>query len=185
MGKLIFITGGARSGKSTFAEKMAASGSDRIIYVATAKPIDEEMRERIRMHQKQRSDAFVTVEGYSGIPGLIQEAGVLAGTVLIDCITLMVCNLMFDIIPDWDDMREEQVLAFEKRVEEEITQIVQYAEETDKTVIVVTNEIGMGIVPGQASTRLYRDVAGRANQMLAGASKEAYLMVSSLPIRIK
>lgn len=185
MGKFIFITGGARSGKSSFAENMAKSHKGKILYVATGKAIDEEMEERIRLHKQQRGERFITVEGYRDIPGLLKGHIDECEVVLLDCVTIMVCNIMFDMINDWDSIDNRQSEEFEMTVAFEIQRLIEYIRVTDKTFITVTNETGMGIVPEYRSTRLYRDVSGRANQMLAKASDEAYLLVSSLPVRIK
>jgi len=185
MGKLIFVTGGARSGKSSFAETTIKKVGENIIYVATALAFDEEMQQRIALHKKQRPSNWYTIEAYTNISEKIENYKGHYDGVLLDCITIMVNNIMIDEIRNWDSISIKEGDSVEKKVTMEITNLINYIKRGDKTFVIVTNEIGSGIVPVYQSSRLFRDIAGRANQILAKASDEAYLLVSSLPIRIK
>lgn len=185
MGKLIYVTGGARSGKSTFAEKKVNELSNEIIYVATAIAFDDEMKFRIDLHKKQRPSSWYTIEVYKNIIDRLKQYNKNYDGVLLDCITLMVNNIMMDELEDWDNIKAEDTVNIEKRVIEEVNSIIEYTKMNDITFVIVTNEIGSGIVPIYSSTRLYRDIVGRANQLLAQAADEAYLLVSSLPISLK
>ncbi len=174
-GKLIFITGAARSGKSYFAEKMAANFDGEVIYIATCVPGDDEMRERVARHQARRPDIWQTVEeAYEPVQVIEQLDG--SGRIfLLDCVTLLVSNLMLQ--PD-AQMGEEQVL-------EKISVLAQAGYESAAHVIVVSNEVGWGIVPGDPLSRTYRDIIGRANQILAAYADEAYATISGIPIELK
>jgi len=185
MGKLIFVTGGARSGKSTFAEKTIKKAGKDIIYIATAIAFDEEMEQRIALHKKQRPSNWYTIETYKNISGKVAAYKKHYDGVLLDCITIMVNNIMMDEIVNWDKISIEEATLIEKKVTTEIKNLIDYIKKENKTFVIVTNEVGSGIVPIYQSSRLFRDVAGRANQMLAHAADEAYLLVSSLPVKIK
>ena len=181
MGKLIYITGGARSGKSNFAERMAAQLGD-ITYIATAVPFDEEMKDRIRRHQEQRPPHWKTVEQYRGIGGVLRN---LRGSALLDCLTIMITNLMMDAQIDWDHPTVEQIDAAERRITAEVEEILAGATSREGSLIVVSNELGMGLVPAYAFGRAFRDIAGRMNQRVARAADEAWFLVSGVPMRLK
>jgi adenosylcobinamide kinase/adenosylcobinamide-phosphate guanylyltransferase len=185
MGKLILVTGGARSGKSSFAEEHARKLGKNIIYIATAIPFDEEMKLRVKKHREQRPSHWETVEAYKDLDCVLKYKVEGKDGALLDCITVMITNIMMDELRDWDNIKAEDMEHVEKRVNEEIKKLLSLVESTDITFIVVTNEVGMGIVPEYPSTRLYRDVAGRANQMIAKEADEVYLCVSGIPMKIK
>lgn len=183
MGRLIFISGGARSGKSTFAENRAKECGDSVLYIATATAFDDEMHARIEKHKQSRPAHFVTLEAFSGLEAPIAQA---QGTVLIDCITVMITNLLMkntDI--DWDYPTTTQIQAEEDAIMLEIDAILRGAKLAGGEVLVVSNEVGLGLVPPYPMGRAYRDIAGRANQRLAAASDEAFFLVSGLPLRLK
>ncbi|MBN2853087.1 MAG: bifunctional adenosylcobinamide kinase/adenosylcobinamide-phosphate guanylyltransferase [Clostridia bacterium] len=185
MGKLIFVTGGARSGKSSFAEDTAKQNGEKVVYIATAIAFDEEMKQRIQLHRQQRPESWHTIETYQNIAEALRDYNEAFDCVLLDCVTIMVNNIMMDEITDWEQITEAEGMKVEMIAKREITSLIEYCKESDKTFIIVTNETGSGIVPYYPSSRLFRDVAGRVNQMLARASDEAYLLVSSLPVRLK
>jgi len=185
MGKLIFVTGGARSGKSTFAEKTIKKAGKDIIYIATAIAFDEEMKQRIALHKKQRPSNWHTIEAYKNISEKLSTYKKHYDGVLLDCITIMINNIMMDEIVNWDKISIKEATLIEKKVVVEITNLINYIKKVDKLFVIVTNEVGSGIVPIYQSSRLFRDIAGRANQILANAADEAYLLVSSLPVKIK
>jgi adenosylcobinamide kinase / adenosylcobinamide-phosphate guanylyltransferase len=185
MGKVVFITGGARSGKSTFAEKLL-DGVDDVLYIATAVPSDEEMVERIRQHVIRRNSRWHTVEAYSDLEKIICEKSAACKAVLIDCVTIMVTNLMFNNPHiDWDTISISDCAVIESNINQEIDGLLKGAERFNGTVIIVSNEIGMGIVPATPMSRHFRDIAGRVNQRIAASALEAYMLVSGIPLKIK
>lgn len=185
MGRLILITGGARSGKSSFAEETARKLGRSILYVATAIPFDEEMKDRVRRHRERRPDGWETVEAYRDLDEKL--AGKLKGkaAVLLDCITVMVSNLMLESNMDWESLGSEEIQAAETRTGLEIDKLLKVVSAADIPFILVTNELGMGVVPPTVLGRAIRDIGGRANQLLAGAADEVYLCVSGIPVKIK
>lgn len=185
MSKLILITGGARSGKSTLAENKAKELGKNILYVATATAFDDEMKQRIKLHRQQRPQNWQTVEAYKDLGNNIGKHIKNVDGVLLDCVTVMITNLMMDEMSDFDNIKDCEAVEFEAVVESEISKIIEFSKSIDKTIIIVTNEVGMGIVPFYASTRLFRDVAGRANQKLAFAADEVYLCTCGIPLKIK
>ncbi|MCT4559082.1 MAG: bifunctional adenosylcobinamide kinase/adenosylcobinamide-phosphate guanylyltransferase [Pelagimonas sp.] len=168
MKKSILITGGARSGKSVFAEKMALSRSGRAVYIATAKAYDDEMRARIADHQARRGDQWTNLHApFDLITALRDSDG--GDPRLVDCLTLWLTNLMLN---DRDWRSEGTGLAE--------TLVSQTA-----PVIFVTNEVGAGIVPENKLARAFRDAAGWLNQTIAQASDEVYLCVAGYPVKVK
>ena len=179
----VLITGGARSGKSHYAQKLALRSGKEVLFVATAVAGDEEMRQRIEKHQKGRPDSWRTLEAPADVGSQILRNIGNAGTVIVDCIALLVSNAL----GKYSDEAGEHidVPLVEKEVFREITMLVEAIEHTDADFIVVTNEVGTGLVPVNRMGRLYRDLLGLANQLLAQGMDEVYLMVSGLPLRIK
>ncbi|WP_026486927.1 bifunctional adenosylcobinamide kinase/adenosylcobinamide-phosphate guanylyltransferase [Caldanaerobius polysaccharolyticus] len=182
MGRLIMITGGARSGKSTFAEKLAAKASS-VLYVATSIPFDDEMKDRVKKHRERRPAHWNTYEGYKGLKKVIAEAD--KEVVLLDCMTVMIANLLMDEGGDWDKIPLSSVDEIERGIEQEVVGIVEGARDSKAMVIVVSNEVGMGLVPEYRLGRVFRDIAGRMNQLVAADADEVYLMVSGIPVKIK
>ncbi len=173
MSRLIFVTGGARSGKSGFAAWLAEGAGGRPTYLATATPDDSEMSARIERHKSERGDGWDTVEEPLEVAEAL--AGIKAnGALVLDCITLWLTNLLM-----------EDLEGFEGVAVEKAGELVRALKEFDGTAIVVSNEVGMGIVPENALARRFRDVAGTVNRMLADAASEVYLVVSGLPVKIK
>ncbi|GGS01263.1 bifunctional adenosylcobinamide kinase/adenosylcobinamide-phosphate guanylyltransferase [Deinococcus sedimenti] len=165
---LVFVTGGARSGKSTFAEARAAQVGAPVTYVATAQAFDDEMRVRIGRHRADRPAGWVTREEPLHIPAVVGEV---QGTVLLDCLSLWVSNLM---LADWTD---DAVLAA-------ADDLLRAARDRGGVTVMVTNEVGFGIVPDNALARRFRDLLGWVNQRAAAASDEAWLIVSGRPLRL-
>ena len=169
-GRIILVTGGARSGKSDFAESLAASLDGQKAYIATAEVTDEEMARRVSDHKKRRPADWITAE----VPQLFIKADV----ILIDCLTVYVATLLYDY-------RECLPRDIEDRAGEEMREILRLLRQSGKSVILVTNEVGSGIVPPDAVSRLFRDVAGRVNRLAAAEADEVYLSVSGLAVEIK
>ena len=185
MGRLILVTGGARSGKSTFAEETVKNMGANILYIATSIPFDDEMKNRVRRHREQRPKEWETVEAYRDLDVLLQDKLAGRDAVLLDCLTVMVSNLMLERAMDWDGISVEEINAVEEDVGKQIEKLAKLIKLSDIPFIVVTNELGMGVVPPYELGRAIRDIAGRANQVLAKAADEVYLCVSGIPVRIK
>jgi adenosylcobinamide kinase / adenosylcobinamide-phosphate guanylyltransferase len=179
MPESILILGGARSGKSTTAERMAYErGGDDVLYVATAEAHDDEMRERILAHQAVRSQKWQTLEAPLKVSEQLQSIQ-LPSVVLIDCITLLASNILLTLPENCTQKDATQaVLA-------EIEALIALQQATVATWIVVSNEVGMGIVPPYRLGRLYRDALGSANQYLAQRANQVILMVAGLPWYLK
>ncbi len=184
-GNIILITGGARSGKSTYAEKLAKEYGSEVLYVATAIPFDDEMKHRIKKHREQRPENWETLEAYKDMDILLENKCPSKKAVLLDCITVMITNIMFEVCPDFDKMVQEDLGAVEEAVNLQMDKLIASARLSGIPFIMVTNEIGMGIVPENQSARLFRDIQGRVNQKLAAIAKEVYLCVSGIPLKIK
>ncbi|URZ01052.1 bifunctional adenosylcobinamide kinase/adenosylcobinamide-phosphate guanylyltransferase [Clostridium felsineum] len=185
MEKLILVTGGARSGKSSYAEKLALNVGGDILYVATSTPFDAEMKERVKKHRQRRPSNWSTLEGYKNFDlKLLDEAREKNG-VLLDCITNMVSNLIFEKLKDENNINTKDADKVQKYVEEEIKKLIKTIEKLKVPVILVTNEVGMSLVPEYPLGRLFRDVAGFVNQILAKKADEVYFCVSGIPMKIK
>jgi len=178
-GKLIFITGGARSGKSSFAEKVAAKTSKEVAYIAAGQPLDEEMAHRIKKHREKRINTWETYEEPIEVRELVSRLGLEKEVILIDCLTLLTSNLL---------LRKEDKVEDSKWQGEILVEIEKLAEVSYKVsaqVIIVSNEVGMGLVPDNPLGRVYRDILGRANSIIADKADEVFIMVSGIPLKIK
>ena len=183
MGQIILVTGGVRSGKSAFAERYAAhcaAAGVHVAYIATAQVYDTEMRQRVDLHQARRPADWSTYEAPFFSENAIRAAGESHGVILFDCITMFLSNDMLQY-PEDEQERDSFVL----HVEERIGALVQAAQEVEATTIFVTNEVGAGIVPEHRLGRLYRDMAGLANQQIARSAAEVYLVTCGIPVNIK
>lgn len=185
MGRLVFVTGGARSGKSTFAEKLASDSGDRVLYIATSVPFDDEMELRIQKHKERRPSGWQTVEAYRELDRIISVNIEEKSAVLLDCMTIMITNLMIDSGINWEKASAEELYSVEKTIDVEIDKLICTAAKTDALFIIVSNEVGMGLVPEYPMARVFRDIAGRANQKIAKASDEVFFCVSGIPMKIK
>jgi adenosylcobinamide kinase/adenosylcobinamide-phosphate guanylyltransferase len=186
MGKSILITGGARSGKSTYAEKLARELDGKILYIATSIPFDEEMKSRVLKHRESRPAEWDTYEGFRGLGQVISEKGSSYKGILLDCVTVMVTNLLLEHPGiDFENASYGDFAGAEEEIKKEIDGLIKAVHETAATVIMVTNELGSGIVPDNLLARVFRDIAGRANQQIAARCDEAYLTVCGLPLKLK
>lgn len=180
----VLVTGGARSGKSSFAEKLCMKRSESGTYVATAQAYDEEMRERIRIHQDRRQDSayrWETVEEPVALPELLETLGQSASdapAVVVDCLTLWLTNVLLQAEP-------EGSAAMEERLGLQIGRLARAVQGYPGMVILVTNEVGSGIVPEFPLGRIYRDWAGIMNQRLAQICDEVFLVTAGIPMEIK
>ncbi len=184
MGKIIYITGGARSGKSTLAEKIALDNYKDRIYLATAIPYDAEMKDRIKKHHNQRGDNWTTVEGYKNLEKKLEKVES-KEVVLLDCLTNMVSNLLLENSVDWDMVTPTEVNKMEDDIMKEIENLLEYIRGYSGDFIIVSNELGLGLVPPYPLGRYFRDISGRINQKIAKNSHEAYMVVSGLKVQLK
>ena len=176
---LIFILGGARSGKSAFAQHLAGRMGGRVVYVATGEAGDEEMAERIAIHRASRPGSWRTIEAPLDVGVAIRSAAGEAEVVLVDCVTLMANNVIGSL-PDPIRLRD-----CEAAVGREIEGLLAAYEGSEAVWIVVSNEVGLGLVPPYPLGRFYRDSLGKANQRLAAEADTMYLMVAGLPQVLK
>lgn len=172
MGKIIFITGGVRSGKSKYAMNLAKNTAREIIFLATGVAKDEEMKKRIKEHKESRPDRWRTIEETKNISSILLDIQPPCELVIIDCLTFFVSNLLLEGVD------EESIL-------QEIKKIVDTILQVNYTIIVVSNEVGGGIVPDNELGRRFRDIIGLANQIMAKSAHEVYLIVSGMPVKLK
>jgi len=192
-GPLILITGGVRSGKSSFAEQLAAGEGRPYFYLATSRVEDEAMRMRVRRHQSRRPDSVQTLEEPLEPHLVVEREGTAGEVILVDCLTLLISNRFLADIDSHGAVREgEDIFADELLLEEAADRTLEYiklfAETASKSpaeVIVVTNEVGMGVVPEYPVGRVYRDLSGRANQLMAQVSDQVWFVLCGLPQRFK
>ncbi len=178
MARTILVTGGCRSGKSEYARRLAEDIPGRRVFVATAKAVDEEMRRRIGKHREARRPAgWETVEEPLALAGVLDDAGP-CEVVLVDCLTLWVNNLLYEAERAGSDLTEER-MAGESR------ELLAACRRRPGTVIFVANEVGMGIVPENALSRRYRDLAGLCNRMVAAGADAVALVVCGIPMDLK
>jgi len=172
MGKIIFILGGARSGKSQYAIKLAKRENKKVAFIATCQPLDREMKRRIALHKKTRSKHWQSFEGSQVLSPLLERIGAKFEIILIDCLTLLVSNLLSKGFK-------------EDAIEKEIDRILCILKKNRGKSIIVSNEVGLGIVPKNKLAREFRDVAGRMNQLVAEKADDVLFMISGLPLKIK
>jgi len=174
--KCIFILGGARSGKSRFAQELARKMSQKVLFVATAEALDEEMQARIDQHKKARPKSWRTLEAQTDIGKQIEKHLGDAEVIIIDCLSLLVSNLLGD---ELDYQKTEKVVLAE------MNELIACMDRLDASFIIVSNEVGLGLVPETKLGRIYRDLLGKANQLIAHHSTEVYLMIAGLPVKVK
>lgn len=184
LSEIILILGGARSGKSTFAEKLAKKiAGKNVTYIATAQALDEEMEQRIAYHKTQRPVDWKTIEEPTDIYQAVQSVDN-NQTVLIDCLTLYISNLLLKENPEGNlDLERKKNL--EEDIVENINQVLKYTEKKDIDLIIVSNEVGQGLVPSYELGRLFRDISGRVNQYISSKADKVYLTVAGLPLDLK
>ena len=194
MAKIVLVTGGARSGKSAFAEEKLAD-RERVCYIATGLPRgeDPEWQERIRLHQERRPASWTTQEQYAGLADWLREPS--HPVYLLDCATLLTSNRLFDLIaqhfPDKLELTEENFLSRQEQsfllqlLEEEWQELLSAIHQTDAECWIVTDEVGLGIVPETRLGRFFRDVQGKINQLIAKEASEAYLVICGLAQQLK
>lgn len=178
MGQITLVLGGVRSGKSRVAERLAAAHPP-VVYLATAQPQDDEMARRIAQHQQRRGQyapPWQTVEEPWDVPRAVAEHGA-AGAILLECATLWLTNLLLGL-PDRPALTDAAVLA-------EVSALVERARQVRARLIVVSNEVGLGIVHANELARRFGDLLGEANQQLAAAAAEVCFCTAGIPLQIK
>jgi adenosylcobinamide kinase/adenosylcobinamide-phosphate guanylyltransferase len=177
------VVGGARSGKSSFAEKQFINKED-VVYMATSRVEDEEMKDRVEHHKKTRPEGWRTFEGSYG---LVQAVGD-EENYLLDCLTVLTSNIMFDMtyesgrtVPIDSDLQKR----VEDRIFEEVSNLIETVNGKGFNLIIVTNEVGYSLVPESHIGRVFRDIQGRLNQRVAELADEVYLVSCGIPVRIK
>ncbi|MFT3921615.1 MAG: bifunctional adenosylcobinamide kinase/adenosylcobinamide-phosphate guanylyltransferase [Myxococcales bacterium] len=172
--ELVLIGGGVRSGKSAFALSRARRFGERLVFVATAEPLDDEMRERAQRHQAERGEAFRTVECPRALVACLREldSARSADGVVIDCLTLWISNLMVDGLAS-------------QEIDGRVVELAECLRAASFASVIVSNEVGLGIVPDNAMARAFRDITGRAHQTLAHVASELYFGVMGQLLRLK
>jgi len=186
MAKLILVVGGARSGKSTCAQELAkeiTAGSGRVAYVATGVACDDEMRARVEQHRRSRPPEWATIETPTEVAQVIKRVGEEYAVMIVDCLTTLITNWL----AERGQLEEptEDMVELEKAVLGRVKDLTRAACEARATVIVVSNEVGLGVVPTFKVGRVFRDLAGLANQLIAHEADEVYVMWAGIPQKIK
>ncbi|MBA7532217.1 Bifunctional adenosylcobalamin biosynthesis protein CobU [subsurface metagenome] len=178
----ILILGGARSGKSRFAREMALRLGDKVLFVATAEALDEEMKQRIEEHKRERPSSWHSIEVPTGVGRRIREEVGDAQVVIVDCLTLLVSNVIGQCGDDPEQISAELV---QERLTAEIDELIGCINGSTATFILVSNEVGMGLVPESRLGRVYCDLLGKVNQILAEHADQVYFMLSGIPLSLK
>lgn len=174
------VTGGARSGKSTFAEDFYKYTLD-VCYIATSIVRDEEMQDRVKMHREMRPSQWRTFEGYVDLDKAVDKEL----NYILDCLTVMTSNIMFERTKGMERISKEVQREIEDRVVFEIEKLIEKVREKNLKLVIVTNEVGYSIVPEHHISRVFRDIQGRVNQRVASMCDEAYLVALGCPVRLK
>ena len=184
MAEIVLVTGGSRSGKSRFAEEYVLESAQAPAYVATGIPFDEEMKQRVMEHKSRRVDRWTNYEAPADISGIINQLSK-HDMILLDCLTMLIFNRMYQIEKNYEHLTRNRRMEIEERVLDHVRKTLEMLRDMNGTFVFVTNEIGLGIVPENAMSRLYRDIVGRANQLVAEHAEDVFFVVSGIPVRIK
>jgi adenosylcobinamide kinase/adenosylcobinamide-phosphate guanylyltransferase len=173
--KITFLTGGCRSGKSRHALELAQKfAGDQLIFIATCVPFDEEMKQRVARHKKDRGKNWITLEVPIELPEAIRENSAQGNVILVDCLTLWVSNLLMQA----PESTESEIMGF-------VGDLEQSLQTMQCPAFLVSNEVGTGIVPENKIARQFRDIIGMANQRVAACADEVIWMVSGIPVIVK
>ncbi len=180
MGQLFFVTGGARSGKSSYAERLASQQPNPVTYLATLEPLDDEMRDRIDRHQAQRPEGWATIEAPRNLVEAYREIAP-DRCILLDCLSLWVSNRLLSLgeAPELAEVNE-----LERQLISELGELISLASIRGADTIVVSNEVGSGVVPPSALGRAYRDLLGRVNQSISASANRAWLLVAGRALEL-
>jgi adenosylcobinamide kinase/adenosylcobinamide-phosphate guanylyltransferase len=171
MGKIIFILGGVRSGKSLYAINLAKTMGEKVVFLATGVACDEEMKERIKKHKEMRPNIWQTVEEPIEIEKVLNTLDSSVDCVIIDCLSFWISNLL-------TTFGKEKII-------DKTSQITTMAKKITPQLIIVSNEVGMGIVPNTSEGRIFRDILGKVNQIVASLADEVFFLLSGIPLRLK
>jgi adenosylcobinamide kinase/adenosylcobinamide-phosphate guanylyltransferase len=174
--RIVLVLGGARSGKSSYAQELAGLTEGRVLFCATAEALDDEMRSRIGKHRSSRPAGWETLEARRDIAAALGQKAAEYNTIIIDCITILVANVI-------GDSTEADEAA--SSVSAEILSLIGMLKQRQSNYILVSNEVGSGLVPDNQLGRVYRDELGRANQLLAAAADDVYLLTAGIPLKLK
>lgn len=180
--KITLITGGSRSGKSSYAERIYDGDSD-VLYIATAIVTDPEMEDRVEMHKKNRDLNWEIVEEFKNLDQVIKNTS--KKNILLDSVTLMVMNLIYDKNSHAEDLAFDEVRLLEESIIEEFEKLIAEVRNQGKNIILVTNEVGYGIMPEYRLGRIFSDIAGRLNQRIASLCDAVYFVSCGLPLKLK
>lgn len=183
---ITFVVGGARSGKSTFAEEKAKKYGGKVTYIATSIICDEGMAERVRKHKAQRPSEWATIEKYNNFDSLSDnDEFINADVILLDCITTMIGNMMFDSKLDFDKCSQEDINILENKIKVNVTELLDICNKFNKKLIIVSNEVGLGLVPSYYMGNYFRDISGRINSLISNRADNVYFTVSGIPLKLK
>ena len=194
---LIFVTGGAKSGKSKFAEELILklnNGKQENIYLATSLVFDEEMKEKVRLHKERRKNDWRTVETYKNFENSLNKyfpktKNEVKNNILVDCLTNLITNIIFEKeYIDWENFNKKSYIQdlekLDKIVKNSVNELINVSKNFEN-VVIVSNELGMGLVPNYPLGRYFREIAGKMNQVVAEKADEVYFVVSGIPMKIK
>lgn len=190
---IIYVTGGAKSGKSKFAEDLLLSlndGKQKNVYLATSVVFDEEMKKKVELHKARRKNNWITVESYKNFSQNLEEVmnenkKNKKNNMLVDCLTNMISNIIFENEEiDWEKPEKNQLEKCDENVEKEVQNLCKVFKNFEN-VVIVSNEVGMGLVPAYPLGRYFREIAGKMNQFVAEKADEAYFVVSGISMKIK
>lgn len=182
MSKIILVTGGSRSGKSSYGESLLKEKDD-VAYIATSIIYDEEMKERVKRHKESRNRLWSTIEDYRELYNRV--ADIKEKYIMLECIGTMITNLIFDQYMDVDVLRKDEINKLEESIANQVSLLIHEIKKSDKNVVIITNEVGFSLVSEYKLGRIFTDILGRVNQMLARESDEVYLVACGLPMRLK
>ena len=176
---ITLILGGARSGKSSYAQRLAEESGKSVTFLATAQALDEEMSARIQKHRDERPASWETLELLLGISSHVEQ--IKTDVVVLDCMTLLVTNLLMQFVKD--DLVDE--MPFTDAIQKEVDELIKKIREHKQEWLIISNEVGLGLVPPYQMGRVYRDLLGWSNQRLARAADKVILMVAGIPMVVK
>lgn len=186
MSKVHLVVGGARSGKSEYAESCAKALSEKVTYIATAIDTDGSMADRIKKHIESRPATWPTIEQHHNFKSIIGHKDFVgADVILLDCMTVMMTNLMFDYHQDYETIQHEQLQKVESNIMSEFDDLINNCRKNEKNLILVTNEVGLGLVAPYKLGNYFRDISGRVNRYVATLADEVTFVAVGLPLKLK
>ena len=179
MGQITLLLGGARSGKSSYAQRLAEDSGKSVIFLATAQALDDEMSARIKKHQAERPADWQTLEIPLDIMSHVGE--IISDVIILDCMTLLTTNILMQFVKD--DLVDE--VLFTEAIRKEMDELLAAIRAGKQEWLIISNEIGLGLVPPYQMGRVYRDLLGWANQRLAHEADKVIFMVAGIPMNVK